>query len=102
MPVDTTRYARMEIVARGSANAQISWCLLDDKGVEFAALHWKATPPADATFRTDLAPGHTVACVQLYTWTNDGKRAENLFRTMRFVAADGTVLEVLLAEGKGR
>ncbi|MCX6929938.1 MAG: hypothetical protein NT154_43010, partial [Verrucomicrobia bacterium] len=51
MPVDTTRYTRMEIVAHGSTNAQISWCLLDDKGVEFAALHWKPTPQADETFR---------------------------------------------------
>jgi hypothetical protein len=92
----------MEIVARGSANAQISWCLLDDKGAEFAALHWKPTPPADETFRTDLPPGHTVARVQLYTWTNDGKLAENLFRAMRFVAADGTFLELTLAEKKDR
>jgi len=102
MPVDTSRYTRMEIVARGSANAQISWCLLDDKGAEFAALHWTPTPQADETFRTDLPPGHTVASVQLYTWTNDGMPAENLFRSMRFVAADRSFLEVPLTGEEGK
>jgi len=89
LAVTTDDYPKLRIRLSGSENAR--W-FVDVMGPGREALFnsgWIETPtqPAERVF--DLPVGKTIRTVILYTWTEDGKRAENRFETVRFEGPAG-------------
>jgi len=80
----TDDYPTLNLTLSGSANAQYYVDLMDSAGTVVFASKWQATPTQTETRNFSLPPQQQIASVILYTWTNDGQRAENRFRRLQF------------------
>jgi len=92
-PLDfsTDDYPTLRIHLSGSENARFFVDVMGTgQGVVFGS-GWKETPtqPEERTFK--LPAGRKVTSIILYTWTEDGKLAENRFESVVFEGAGKTL-----------
>ncbi len=89
--INTADYPKLRVKLSGTENAQFYVELMDADGQGFFSSGWQETP-TESTERTFTLPKHVLAGqVILYTWTEDGKLAENRFEEVAFVAPQGKV-----------
>lgn len=75
----TNEYSRLRIKLSGSANARYFISVLNAKGRDIYASGWTDTPAEPQEKMIQLPPDQTVGELLIYTWTTDGKLAENRF-----------------------
>ncbi len=81
--INTGDYPELQVKVSGTENARFYVDLMDADGQGIFGTGWQETP-TDPAVRTFKLPKDTVAeQVILYTWTEDGKRAENRFQKWR-------------------
>lgn len=87
--VPTDAYPKLRVRLSGSENARYFVDLIGPGREIVLNSGWieSATKPTERVF--DLVAGKTVDQIILYTWTEDGKRAENRFEFVRFESAAG-------------
>jgi hypothetical protein len=86
----TDDYATLSLTLSGTANAQYYVDLMDPAGSVVFASEWQATPKRTETRRFSLPPQQEIGSVILYTWTKDGRRAENRVEKLEFQGSRGT------------
>ncbi|MCF7975822.1 MAG: hypothetical protein K9N55_18540 [Phycisphaerae bacterium] len=91
MAFSTDDYSTLRVTLSGSANAQYYVDVMDASGQVVFATKWQATPTEVQTHTYALSPGQQAHSVILYTWTLDGKHAENRFETVQFEGPKGTL-----------
>ena len=89
--ITTDQYDRLRIKLSGSENAQYFFDLMDPDGSGVVGSGWTETPtePEEKTFK--LPPGTKIGQLILYTWTEDGRRAENRFEEVAFEGPAGSL-----------
>ena len=92
-PIDfsTDDYTTLRVTLSGSDNARYFVDVMDSAGQVVFATQWQATPVDEETRLFKLPPGQQAASVILYTWTKDGKHAENRFQTVQFEGSRGVL-----------
>lgn len=85
------RYRQLRIKLAGSANARFYCDLMDADGRGVFGSGWKTTPTAPQEFTFNFRPDAAVDRLVLYTWTEDGKPAENQFAEVVFHGAQGAL-----------
>lgn len=89
--MDTCRHDELRFVVSGTENAHYYVDVLDTEGGIIYKSGWTETPPDQEGIRCELPPDKTVDKLILYTWTEDGKRAENRFRQLTFEGPAGSL-----------
>ena len=91
LDLSTDDYTTLRVRLSGSENAQFYIDILDTEGTDFSGHKWMETPtePEERVFK--LPPGKRAGRLILYTWTEDGKSAENRFEAVAFEGPKGTV-----------
>ncbi|NQV34227.1 MAG: hypothetical protein HQ515_16150, partial [Phycisphaeraceae bacterium] len=87
----TDDYTTLRVALSGSTNAQYYVDVMDSAGQVVFATEWQPTPLEQQTFLFQLPPDKRAGSVILYTWTKDGKHAENRFETVQFEGNKGTI-----------
>jgi len=82
--LDTSRYNRLRFAVSGTENAQYYVDVMDPDGGIVYKSGWTETPLEFQEVVCELPLDKTVARLILYTWTEDGDRAENSFRQLAF------------------
>jgi hypothetical protein len=100
LDVATDRYTKLRVKLSGSENARFYIDAMGEGGDTVFASKWQETPvePREITF--DLPPNRRIRRIVLYTWTEDGKPAENRFTDVTFVGEKDQVPVALAAAGK--
>ncbi len=85
-PLDcsTDDYPKLRLKISGSENARFYIDVMDPAGRVVFASKWTETPTEPETRTFDLPPGQPIGQLILYTWTEDGKPAENRFESLAF------------------
>lgn len=91
-------FNRLRVRLSGTENAQFYINLMDEKDGGVLGTGWRETPlkPEDYTFQ--VREGVTIDKIILYTWTEDGKLAENRFEKVVLEGPDGSLAIPLTAE----
>ena len=91
LDVSTARYTTLRVKLSGSENARYYIDAMGEGGDIVLASKWQDTPlePKEATYK--LPPNRGIRWLVLYTWTEDGKGAENRFTDVAFVGEKGVV-----------
>ncbi len=87
----TNDHTTLRVTLSGSANAQYYVNVMDSSDQVVFATKWQPTPLERQTRLFQLPPDKQAASVILYTWTQDGKHAENRFETVQFEGSKGTI-----------
>lgn len=87
----TDDYPTLKLTLSGTANARYYVDLMDSAGAVVFASQWQDTPRQTETRRFTLPPGRQVGSVVLYTWTEDGQRAENHFQRLELLGREKTL-----------
>ncbi|MBI2842587.1 MAG: glycoside hydrolase N-terminal domain-containing protein [Armatimonadetes bacterium] len=96
-PIDTSRYSKLEVVSSGSPNASISVDCKDAGGESLAKLDYKRASDNYITHTLALPPARFAGAIAVNTKSEDKKRAENRLRSIRFLAQDGSAIDVDLS-----
>ena len=89
--IDTGMYPELRVKVSGTENARFYVDLMGADGQGFFGTGWQETP-TETTVRTfKLSKDMFVGQVILYTWTEDGKRAENRFQEVALAGPTGKV-----------
>lgn len=89
--IDTGAYPELQVKVSGTENARFYVDLMGADGQGIFGTGWQETP-TETTVRTFRLPKDMLACqVILYTWTEDGKRAENCFQEVTLAGPPGKV-----------
>ena len=89
--IETGDYPELHVKLSGTENARFYVDLMDTEGKGFFGSGWQETP-TEATVQTFTIPKDVIAGqVILYTWTEDGKPAENRFEEVALVGPQGKV-----------
>jgi len=91
LDLSTDDYTSLRVRLSGSENAQFYIDILDTEGRDFFGHQWMPTPTAPEERVFKLPPGKHAGRIILYTWTEDGTRAENRFEAVTFEGPKGTV-----------
>ena len=91
LDIDTLQYNRLRFVVCGTENAQYYVDVMDGNGGIIYKSGWTETPLETQEVVCDLPPEHTVERLILYTWTEDGERAENRFGDLTFEGPAGSL-----------
>ena len=89
LDVSTDRYPTLRLKLHGSSNARFFVDLLAPDGRPIFSSLWIDSPHATEERTFKLPPGNKVHQIILYTWTVDGKRAENRFYAAGFEGPGG-------------
>ncbi len=89
LDLSTDEYNRIRLKLSGTPNAQFYVDVLDPAGGVIFGSKWKPTPAKSGEFTFALPPGKRAGRLILYTWTNDGRRAENRFESVAFEGPKG-------------
>ncbi len=81
--------SRLRVRLAGSPNARYYVDLLDSQSGIVFKTGWLETPTAPGEQTWDLPTNRVVDRAILYTWTEDGQRAENHFREVAIEGAEG-------------
>lgn len=91
LQINTDDYPELHVKLSGTENAQFYVDVMRTDGKGIFGTGWQQTP-ADSTVRTfQLPKDMPVGQVILYTWTEDGKLAQNRFEEVSLVGGDGKV-----------
>jgi len=85
LDLSTVRYSKLTVKLSGTENAQFYIEVTEAGNRTLFKTGWQETPTEVKTFTYNLPKGRTVDHIILYTWTEDGKRAENRFESLRLV-----------------
>jgi len=89
--LDTSRHTRLRLVVSGTENALYYVDILDSEGGIIYKSGWTETPLDQKEIFCELPPDRTGERLILYTWTEDGERAENRFRQLAFEGPAGSM-----------
>ena len=95
--VSTDQYTKLRVRLSGSENARYFVDVIGRPKRQILNSKWIETPTTPTERVFDLPPGQTAEKVILYTWTEDGKPAENRFERVTFEGRKGKI-EVDLSE----
>ncbi len=99
-PLRTTTddYRNLHVRLSGSENAQYYVDVMGPAGEVVFKTGWTESPtePADSVY--ELPPGKTIEQLIFYTWTEDGRRAENRIESIALEGADQKLAIDLSAE----
>lgn len=84
------RYDRLRVKLSGSENARFYVDLMNPEGQGVFGSGWKQTPTTPQEFTFRVPADKSVDRVILYTWTEDGKPAENRFDAVEFLGSEGS------------
>ncbi len=85
----TAKYPSLNVSVEGTKNARFFIDIMDaENNVIFQSL-WRDTPHSKETFEFALPEEKTIVSLILYTWTSDGKPAENRFSSVVFKGPHG-------------
>ena len=87
----TDDLSRLRVKISGTANARFYIDVMDAQMQVVFKTGWLETPTAVQEQTFDLPPGRDVNRVILYTWTEDGQRAENHFHEVAFEGPQSSV-----------
>jgi hypothetical protein len=87
LPTDT--YPELRVVVAGTANAKYYVDVMDAQGIVLSS-KWIRTPEKPETRTFALPRGRKIETIILYTWTIDGKLAENRFSKLECVGPGDT------------
>jgi hypothetical protein len=92
-PFDFTTdvFDRLCVELSGTENAQFYIDVMDKAGQNVLASKWQETPIETKIRTFELPRGKQVGKIILYAWTEDGKRAENRFTSLRFEGGGKTL-----------
>ncbi len=92
-PLDfsTDECPTLRVKLSGTANAQFFVDVMATGNRPIFGTKWIKTPESEGERTFTLPPGQQVEAVILYTWTTDGKRAENHFTSVTFEGDDRKV-----------
>jgi len=79
----------LRVKVSGSENARFYVDLMDPDGEGIFGTGWKETPAAPEEFTFKVRADVPIGRILLYTWTEDGKRAENRFAEVGFDGPGG-------------
>ena len=85
----TDGYPTLRVRLSGTENARFYIDLMDPENAGVFGSRWQETPTATEERVFKLPPGRPVGRIILYTWTEDGKRAENRFESVVFEGPKG-------------
>lgn len=89
--INTGDYPELHVKVSGTENARFYVDLMGADGKGMFGTGWQETP-TEAAVRTFKLPKDALAGqVILYTWTEDGKRAENRFQEVALVGPQGKI-----------
>jgi len=89
LDLSTADYPTLRVALSGTENARFFIDLMDPANLPVFSSKWIETP-TEAEARTfELPAGKPIAGIILYTWTEDGKRAENRFEEVVFEGPKG-------------
>ncbi len=94
-PLAGAAYPKLVVRVGGTANARFYVDVMDNTNRPCFGSGWQDTPKMASEFTFDLPEDKTLGAVILYTWTTDGKLAENVFERVAF-EGDGEAVEVAL------
>ena len=89
--IDTDRYDRLHLRISGTENARYYVDVMDREGAIVFKTGWAETPIAPEDVTCELPPGKGIDRLILYTWTEDGARAENRFAEVAFQGPGGVL-----------
>jgi hypothetical protein len=98
LDLNTDELNRLRVKISGTANARFYIDVMDAQMQAVFKTGWLKTPLAAEQQIFDLPPGRDVDRVILYTWTEDGQRAENHFHELAIEGAQASVSLDLTAE----
>ena len=88
LSLTTDKYRRLRVKLSGTPNAKFFIDVMGSGGKPVFGSKWIATPTPSGERTFDLPAGKKVSSLILYTWTTDGKRAENRFSEVAFEGPD--------------
>lgn len=88
---NTEDYPELQVNVSGTENARFYVDLMGADGQGFFGTGWQETPTETAVRTFKLPKERLAGQVILYTWTEDGKRAENRFQEVALVGPQGKV-----------
>ncbi|MBN1346309.1 MAG: hypothetical protein JXQ73_26715 [Phycisphaerae bacterium] len=89
LALSTNDHGKLRIRLSGTENARYFVDVMAPGNENILGSKWIDTPTHSAERVFDLPPGKTVQRLILYTWTEDGKLAENRFESVCFEGAKG-------------
>ncbi|NQU22036.1 MAG: hypothetical protein HQ567_12190 [Candidatus Nealsonbacteria bacterium] len=92
-PLATTTdwYDRLRVKLAGSENAQYYIDVMDADGQVVFKTGWTETPTTATELVYELPPRRKIETLILYTWTEDGRRAENRFEKLVLEGSDASL-----------
>jgi len=96
--VTTDRFGKLRVKLSGSENAQFYVDVMDDAGQIIFKTGWTESPTEPSEKVYELPRGRQVGRLILYTWTEDGRKAENRFTSIAFEGAKDSLPIDLSAE----
>ena len=90
LDLSTDLYSRLVTKLSGTENAQFYIDVMGAGNEILFKTGWQETPTKETAFEYDLPKDRTVDRIILYSWTEDGKRAENQFEYVRLEGSAGT------------
>lgn len=89
--IDTAQYNQLRFNVSGTENARYYVDVMDaDGGIAYKS-GWTETPLETQQVLCELPPERALERLILYTWTEDGKRAENRFGELAFQGPAGSL-----------
>jgi len=89
LALTTDQYGRLRVKVSGTPNAKFFISVKGPGNKTVFSSEWIVTPTASDDRTFDLPSGKEVRSLVLYTWTTDGKRAENRFGEVTFEGGKG-------------
>ncbi|MBT3201926.1 MAG: hypothetical protein HN350_18655 [Phycisphaerales bacterium] len=89
LTLTTDQYPRLRVKISGTSNAKFFISVKGSGNKTIFSSKWIVTPTVSKDHTFDLPAGKKVSSLVLYTWTTDGKRAENRFGKVTFEGAKG-------------
>ena len=89
LTLSTDQYRRLRVKISGTPNAKFFIDVMGPGNKSIFGSKWIVTPTTAEERTFDLPAGNKVDSLILYTWTTDGKRAENRFGEVTFEGPKG-------------
>lgn len=82
------KFPQIDVTLRGTSNTRFFVDIMDTNNRPCFSSGWQNTPRKARTFTYDLPGDKTFSSIILYTWTEDGALAENVFERVVFKGKD--------------
>jgi hypothetical protein len=96
--VSTDKYPKLRVRLSGSANAKYFVQINGRPDKAILSSQWIKSPATSSERVFELPAGQTASRIVLYTWTTDGKVAENRFEAVTFEGTKGKIAVDLSTE----